>query len=296
MKAIILVVKKILSLLTVLVLVTLTGCFGQPGFPNSTQMLFYEISYPDGFLLSAKGDSLRLNGEFKIILDGYRYPETPEKAVESTIASLSGKLGGNPVTEDFSVNGFEGKRLSLSTGNLEKVAYVFWNEGWLGVVGSESQLDAKQSELLGRIARTVKMVNQESQIKQWGPFENQYFAISIPQGWSGSVQNHFELDITYTSISQGVGKFTVYVINNTAYKTIGDWAADFIKEMKWTPKSGNMKIGGVNFLTFVQSEDGMTTRIYCTIHKGLLAVMSYTVSSPAVEKEAMEIAKGLRFK
>jgi hypothetical protein len=278
------------------IVLVLAGCSQGISLPNEACGLFFKLHYPDRFVLSSDGNRLKLVGSFTIDIDSYRYSGSPDKTVDTTVASLSKSLGREPVSSDFIITGMTARKLSVASGDGQKVAYVFWKDGWIGVVGSTDSLDEKKASLLESIAGSLTLIDMEPQLKTSGKIDLNLFSITIPENWAGSVVNHFELEMTYGSIINGVGKFSVYVAKEMKYKKTEDWAADFSRELGWKPKYGYVSINKVKFLTFKNIDGQMTTRIYSTIRNGNLAVMSYTVSTPEVEKEALDIAKGFRFK
>jgi hypothetical protein len=150
--------------------------------------------------------------------------------------------------------------------------------------------------VLDAVANSVTLIENQQQLKTSGKVDLDTFSITIPDSWAGSIVNHFELEMTYGSIINGVGKFSVYVAQEMKYKKAEDWAADLSKELGWKPLYGYITIDKTKFLTFKNIDGQMTSRIYCVIKNGNLAMMSYTVSTPEIEKEAMEIAKGFKFK
>ena len=293
-KVIIDLVKKF-CLLTVIVLL-FAGCSQGVSLPNEANGLFFKLRYPEGFVMSSGGNGLKLTGTFVINIDSFRYSGSPEKTVEKAVSNLSNTLGGNPVSTDFNVAGMTGRKLSVASDKNQKEAYIFWKEGWIGIIGSVDALDKPKVDVLDAVANSVTLIENQQQLKTSGKVDLDTFSITIPDSWAGSIVNHFELEMTYGSIINGVGKFSVYVAQEMKYKKAEDWAAALSKELGWKPLYGYITIDKTKFLTFKNIDGQMTSRIYCVIKNGNLAMMSYTVSTSEIEKEAMEIAKGFKFK
>ncbi|NTU61756.1 MAG: hypothetical protein HGA95_05500, partial [Caldiserica bacterium] len=196
----------------------------------------------------------------------------------------------------FAIPGFECRKLTLKDGSKSRMAYVFWIDNWLGIISPSESLDSNQESLVDSIVTSIEKTKDTQSVKTDGLYKSELFEISIPKGWSGQVVNHFGLTMTRDMIADGAGSFDVNVTKDDTTKDALTLARTFAREMGWTLKTGFIKINGTKFLTFKSISGNITTRVYCAVNNGRLAVMVYSVSSPIIEKQAMEIAKGFKFK
>ena len=288
-------VKKTLIILAVLCLVS--SCSVKSDFQNSTEGQFFKISFPDSFVASFDGSDLKLDGQFKITISSYRFTDFSQSDIDSNIETIKSKLGETPKNDVFPIPGFECRKLTLEDSDKKiKMTYVFWTDNWLGVLTPDISLDSSQENLVDSIVLSIEKVETSQSVKNNGFYQSELFEINIPKGWSGKVVNHFKLSMIKDMIADGAGSFDVSVTLDETTKDVTVWAKAFAKEMGWTLKTGSIKINGVKFLTFKNIDGNITTRVYCAVDKGKLAVMVYSVSSPVIEKQALEIAKGFRFK
>ncbi len=288
-------VKKTLIILAVLCLVS--SCSVKSDFANSTEGQFFKISYPDSFVASFDGSDLKLDGQFKIVISSYRFTNFSQNDIDSNIENLKSKLGGTPKVDVFSMPDFECRKLTLEDSDKKnRMTYAFWTDNWLGVLTPAVSLDSSQESLVDSIVLSIEKIETSQSVKTDGKYQSELFEINIPEGWSGQVVNHFKLSMTKDMIADGAGSFDVSVTLDEATKDAAVWAKAFAEEMGWTLKTGSIKINGVKFLTFKNIDGNITTRVYCAVDKGKLAVMVYSVSSPVIEKQALEIAKGFKIK
>lgn len=285
--------KKIMALLLVLGFVS---CSAKNDFANSTEGQFFKISYPDSFIASYDGVDLKLDGQFKVSISSYRFTNFSQKDIDVNIENVKAKLGGAPKVDSFPITDFDCRKLSIEDGDMSRVAYVFWTDNWLGVISPSEPLDNSQEALLDSIVSGIKKTDVSKSVKTDGIYQSEMFEINIPKGWSGKVVNHFKLSMTRDMIADGAGSFDVSVTKDNTSRDSISWAQAFAREVGWTLNIGSIKINGKKFVTFKNISSNITTRVYCCVDKGKLAVMIYSVSSPDIEKQAMEIAKGFRFK
>ena len=285
--------KKTILLLLVL---AFASCSAKADFANSTEGQFFKISYPDSFVVSYDGVDLKLDGQFKVSISSYRFTNFSQNDIDSNIENIKAKLGGTPKVDSFSIPDFECRKLSIEDDDKSRVAYVFWTDNWLGVISPSESLDNSQETLLDSIVSGIQKTDVSKSVKTDGKYQSEMFEINIPKGWSGKVVNHFKLSMTKDMIADGAGSFDVSVTKDNTSKDSISWARAFAKEVGWTLIIGSIKINGAKFVTFKNISSNITTRVYCCVDKGKLAVMIYSVSSPEIEKQAMEIAKGFRFK
>lgn len=272
------------------------SCAVEDVFKNSTKGEFFNVSYPDIFIASYNGIELKLTGPYEIVFKSYLFDDDlGEKEIQSSIDSLSKVIGGKPSVKPFPLKNIECRKISYSVGAEKKIAYVFWTGKWVGTARLSKAINEVQESLVDRIMDSLAK-GEGIYSLQNNVYQSAFYEIQIPDGWSGKVVNHFSLSMTKNLIADGAGLFDVSVIRDTKTKDSLSWAQSYAKIAGWTLKAGNIKINGVKFTTFKNTKGSITTRIYCCCQNGMIAVMAYSVTSPAIEKQAMDIAKGFRFR
>lgn len=286
-------VKK--TLLILLATVFIAGCASQDSFSNSTEGDFFKVSYPEVFVASYNGSELKLSGSYDVIFRSYRFNDLTEDEVQKSVDSLSQTVGAKPSIEDFPLKDFQCKKLRFTQEQNIRIAYVFWAGKWVGTVRLSKSVNQVQESLVDKVIGSLEKIDNTTSLKN-DLYQSDLYEISIPDGWSAKVVNHFNLSMTKDMIADGAGSFDVSVTFDPNVKDAATWASNFAKEAGWTLKTGMIKINGVKFTTFKNSNANITTRVYCAYDKGRLAVMVYSVTSPAIEAQAMQIAKGFKFR
>jgi hypothetical protein len=272
------------------------GCGQARKFGRELDCGFFSISYPDSFVAATNGTKFSLKGDFQLEIETLRFASFGQSQLDEILKEIKNQLGGEPESYSLRFGGMEAKRLSIENDGFSRIAYVVWSGGWVGVVSTKAKLNEAQASLLEEMVLTIAPRESANDLRQPGTYDSPLFSIAIPDGWSGRIQNHTTLELSYQDLSKGVGKFTVYVVSETSYTDSDKWSQDFIRSMGWKAKTAKMPIGNAIFTTFKNSDGNLATRIYCSIRRNKIAVMSYTASTPEIEGEAKGIAKGLVFK
>ena len=274
----------------------LSACTNQQQFAKSIDCGFFTIRYPDAFIASSDGQKIMLNGQFGVTIENRQYQGFSSKEIETITADMKKQLGGDPKMSSLRFAGMEAQRLSLDTDDGSKIAYVVWSEGWVGTVISNGKLTKEQADTMENMILSIKLDENKTTAKTQGKYDSKLFSINIPTGWTGKVINHTTLELSYDDLSKGVGKLTVYAVEQPGYADSEAWSKDFAKEMGWSAKFARMPIGDAIFTTFKNTDGNLVTRMFCSIRSKKMAVISFTASSPEIEKSALAISKGLVFK
>lgn len=283
-------------LFTVLFLMAVLCACGNPRqFEKSIDCGFFTIRYPDKFIASSDGQKIMLTGQFGVTVESRQYQGFSEKEIESITKEVKAQLGGEPKMSTLRFSRVDAKRLSYETEGGSKIAYIVWSDGWVGTVISNGKLTNDQADTMESMILSITL-NDDTKAGTQGRYDSKLFSIDIPAGWTGKVINHTTLELSYDDLSKGVGKLTVYAVEQPGYADSEAWSKDFAKEMGWNVKLARMPIGNAIFTTFKNTDGNLVTRVCCAIRSKKMVVISYTASSPEIEKTALAIAKGLVFK
>lgn len=275
----------------------LSACTSQQQFAKSIDCGFFTISYPDTFIASSDGQKIMLAGQFGVTIESRQYQGFSNKEIEAITSDVKKQLGGDPkMSSSLRFSGMEAQRLSLDTNDGSKIAYVVWSDRWVGTVISNGKLTKDQADIMEKMILSISLNENKTAAKTQGKYDSKLFSISIPADWTGKVINHTTLELSYDDLSKGVGKLTVYAVEQPGYADSEAWSKDFAKEMGWTVKFARMPIGNAIFTTFKNTDGNLVTRMFCSIWDKKMAVISFTASNPEIEKSALSIAKGLVFK
>lgn len=291
-------VKKTLIILSLLCLAS--GCSGKADLVNTAKGIFFKFSYPNSFVVSYEGLTLKLeSNQFTISIHTNRYHNFSYNDINANIDEQKNKLGGTTKVEFMPVpDFFECRKIISKDDDKSKLAYVFWFQNWVGVVNVSIPLDHEQESVVDSIIATLNSnVEDDVYTKANGNYNSLYFDIIIADGWTGKMVDIYKLIINKDNPTQGLVTLDIYVAKEEMINDAMFLAKKFASEMGWSSDFGSVKINGIEFVTIKYVSDNIFTKAFFAVKKDRVAVLIYTTNSPLIdEQQAMEIVKGFKLK